>query len=82
MDEMEEDEDALHDRLLREWNFRHEMAQYYSTALLRLMPSDRDAERRRHELSARLANAMLVLTQVTDQLHTYERRHGLTMLAP
>lgn len=76
---MTEPDDALHDRLLREWHIQHELAHFYATALLRLMPGDPDAVTRRRELSAKLTAVMLALTQVTDQLQAYEREHELAL---
>lgn len=76
-----EQDDDLHDQLMREWYFRREMVNYYSTALLRLMPYDRDLQARRRELSAKLALAEIALTQVSDQLQAYERHHAPAHLA-
>lgn len=70
-------DDDLHDQLMRDWYFRREMVNYYSTALLRLMPYDRDPQARRRELSAKLALAEIALTQVSDQLQAHERHHAL-----
>lgn len=78
---MDEHDDALGERLLLEWHIKHELVQFYSTALQRLMPSDPDAQRRRGELSARLSAAMIRLTQVSDQLQAHERERVSTRLS-
>lgn len=77
---MRKPDDGLHEQLLREWHFRREMVNYYSGALLRLMPDDRDAYRRRRDLSAKLSIAVLALSQASDQLQAYERHHGVAIL--
>ncbi len=75
---MREHDDPVYDRMLREWHFRREMVNYYSSALLRLVPRDRDVEIRRRDLSAKLSIAVIALSQVSDQLQAHERYSGST----
>lgn len=63
----------LHEKLLKEWEFRREMVHFYSTALLRLSPDDRNARQRWRELNEKLATARIALTHAADQLQTYDR---------
>lgn len=78
---MDEQDEQLHEQLLREWHFRREMVNYYSGALLRLLPDDRDVHRRRRDLNAKLALTVLALIQVSDQLQAHERCHAPACLA-
>ncbi len=73
---MQERSPNLCDALLQQWNARREVVNYYFTALLRLMPSDPDALKRREEISAKLFVARLALRQVADQLQSCEKEHG------
>jgi len=73
---MREQSPNLCDALLQQWNVRREVANYYFTALLRLMPNDPDALKRREEISAKLFVARLALRQAADQLQSCQQEHG------
>ncbi len=64
------------DALLQQWNVRRELANYYFTALLRLMPNDPNAVKRREEISEKLFIARLLLKQIADQLQSCQQEHG------
>ncbi|GAC1401188.1 MAG: hypothetical protein NVSMB49_15040 [Ktedonobacteraceae bacterium] len=65
------------DALLQQWNVRRELAHYYFTALLRLMPDDPDVQERRKEISEKLFVARMALKQVADQLQSCQQEHRL-----
>ncbi len=69
---MQEQGAQLHHRLLQEWQFRREMVNFYTTALLRLSPADHNAQQRWSELRAKLSAARIALIQATDQLQSYD----------
>ena len=69
---MHEQSRQLHEKLMQEYQFRREMVKFYTTALLRLSPGDRDAQQRWSELSAKLSAARIALIQAADQLQSYE----------
>ncbi len=54
--------------LLRKWQEKREVANYYFTALLRLSLEDDNAYQRRQELSAKLFRARIALKHADDQL--------------
>ncbi len=56
--------------LLRRWQAKREVANYYFTALLRLSPDDDNACQRKQELSEKLFWARLALTHADDQLQS------------
>ena len=66
------------DALLHEWGVKREMAHYYFTALLRLRPSDPNAEERRKELSEKLFFARIALKQIADQLQSCQQEHSIS----
>lgn len=74
---MQKQSPNLCDALLQQWNVRREVANYYFTALLRLMPDDPNALKRREEISKQLFFARLALRQVADQLQSCQQEHGL-----
>ncbi len=61
--------------LLQQWSVKREIAHYYFTALLRLMPDDPDALKRREEISEKLYFARLSLRQVADQLQSCQQEY-------
>ena len=72
---MQERNADLCESLLLQWHVKREIAHYYFTALLRLMPSDPNALKRREEISEKLYFARLSLRQVADQLQSCQREH-------
>ncbi len=62
--------------LLRQWQGRRELANYYWTVLLRLSPDAPDALRRREELSEKIFAARLCLIHADDQLQSCYREYG------
>jgi hypothetical protein len=56
--------------LLRKWQEKREIANYYFTAMLRLSPDDDNAYQRRRELSAKLFQARIALKHADDQLQS------------
>ncbi len=64
--------------LLQQWHVKREIAHYYFTALLRLMPGDPDALERREEISEKLYLARLSLRQVADQLQSCQQEYSCT----
>jgi hypothetical protein len=62
------DKDHPCDRLLQQWQIKREVANYYFTVLLRLMPDDCNALQRRQELSQKAFEAQLSLKHTSDQL--------------
>jgi len=68
------------ERLLRDWQFRRQMAQSYFRALILLDPPSpgQDPQQRelRRDLNARLSVALLGLRHASDQLQACEREHA------
>ena len=62
--------------LLRQWQGRRELANYYWTVLLRLSPDAPDALRRREELSEKIFAARLCLRHADDQLQSCYQEYG------
>ena len=62
--------------LLRQWQGRRELANYYWAVLLRLSPDAPDALRRREELSEKIFAARLCLIHADDQLQSCYREYG------
>ena len=62
--------------LLLQWHVKREIAHYYFTALLRLMPCDPNALERREEISEKLYFARLSLRQVADQLQSCQQEYS------
>jgi hypothetical protein len=63
------------DELLRQWQMRRELANYYMTALLRLSPDAPGALQRRQELNKKIVVAQLCLKQIDDQLQSCYAEH-------
>ena len=73
---MNEQDVYLGERLLKNWQFRREMVNFYSNSMLRLSPNDKDADIRWKELSGKLFIALLAFRHASDQLQTYEQEHS------
>lgn len=67
------------DELLRQWQMRRELANYYMTALLRLSPDAPGALHRRQELNKKIFVAQLCLKQIDDQLQRCYAEHDLAL---
>ena len=67
------------DELLRQWQMRRELANYYMTALLRLSPDVPGALHRRQELNKKIFVAQLCLKQIDDQLRSCYAEHDLAL---
>ncbi|HKF37418.1 MAG TPA: hypothetical protein VKB35_11010 [Ktedonobacteraceae bacterium] len=62
--------------LLRRWQGRRELANYYMTVLLRLSPDAPGALRRREELNEKIFAAQLCLRHAEDQLQSCYQEYG------
>ncbi len=73
---MSEQDSCLGERLLKNWQFRREMVNYYFDSMLRLTPNDKDAYQRWRELSGKLSMSLLAFRHASDQLQGYEQEHS------
>ena len=73
---MSEQANNLSERLLRDWQFRRQMVNYYFDSLLHLTPNDKDAYQRWRELSGKLTTSLIGLRHASDQLQSYEQEHS------
>ena len=73
---MREQDSYLAERLLKNWQFRREMVNYYFDSMLRLTPNDKDAYQRWRELSRKLTTSLIALRHASDQLQGYEQEHS------
>ncbi len=73
---MSEQASYLSERLLKDWQFRRQMVNYYFDSMLRLTPNDKDAYQRWRELSGKLSTALIAFRHASDQLQSYEQEHS------
>jgi hypothetical protein len=73
---MSEQDSYLFERLLKDWQFRRQMVNYYFESMLRLTPNDKDAYQRWRELSGKLSTSLIGFRHASDQLQSYEQEHA------
>ena len=64
------------DELLKQWQMKRELANFYFTSLLRLSPDAPDAVRQRQELNEKVFDALLTWKHVDDQLQSCYQEYG------
>jgi len=64
------------DELLKQWQTKRELANFYFTTLLRLSPDAPDAVRQRQELNEKVFDALLTWKHVDDQLQSCYQEYG------
>ena len=64
------------DELLKQWQAKREVANFYFTALLRLNPVSSQALQRRQELNDKVFEALLSWKHVDDQLQSCYQEYG------
>ena len=73
---MSEQDSYLSERLLRDWQFRRQMVNYYFDSMLRLSPNDINAYQRWRELSGKLSTSLIAFRHASNQLESYEQEHS------